>query len=123
MTTVTIPDLDGFTTHYGIRVSDIGEDGDLIILGHHDKRRALAALNRHARKVWGLQDLLDGGWGRRPVIGEITVDWATLKERCDLHDDHDKDCGECAQIAEGPWWIECGAHPAPNSFPVMYWSA
>lgn len=46
-------------THYGIPVAHIGEDGDMIALGHHSPRRALAAFNRHARKVVGLVNIAD----------------------------------------------------------------
>lgn len=46
-------------THYGIGVSHIGEDGDLVALGHHSTRRALAAFNRHARIFLGLDNLAD----------------------------------------------------------------
>lgn len=46
-------------THYGIKVSHIGEDGDLIALGHHSDRRTLAAFNRHMRVFLGLANLAD----------------------------------------------------------------
>jgi len=46
-------------THYGIKVSHIGEDGDLIALGHHRPLRALAAFNRHMRVFLGLDNLAD----------------------------------------------------------------
>jgi hypothetical protein len=43
--------------HYGIPVSDIGDDGDLIAPGHHEPRRVLAAFNRYARTQWGYPNL------------------------------------------------------------------
>ncbi len=46
-------------THYGIKVSHIGEDGDLITLGHHSDRRTIAAFNRHMRVFLGLANLAD----------------------------------------------------------------
>lgn len=45
--------------HYGIKVSHIGEDGDLIALGHHTDRRTIAAFNRHMRAFLGLANLAD----------------------------------------------------------------
>lgn len=52
-----IPDPEMEDTHYGITVAHIGDEGDLIALGHHDKRRALAAFNRHYRVFLGLVNL------------------------------------------------------------------
>jgi hypothetical protein len=46
-------------THYGIRVSTVGEDGDMIALGHHSNLRTLAAFNRHMRVFLGLANLAD----------------------------------------------------------------
>ncbi|OQQ13023.1 hypothetical protein B0675_40100 [Streptomyces sp. M41(2017)] len=46
-------------THYGISVCNIGEDGDMLALGHPGDRRALAAFNRHARVFIGLCNLAD----------------------------------------------------------------
>lgn len=36
----------------GIALSDIGEDGGILALGHHDPARLLAALRSYAREVW-----------------------------------------------------------------------
>lgn len=57
-------------THYGIPVAHIGEDGEMLALGHHSTRRALAAFNRHARDFAGLTNLADDGSAR-------TNDWAS----------------------------------------------
>lgn len=46
-------------THFGIPVSYYGEDGELVALGHHSKRRALAAFNRHARVGMGFDNVAD----------------------------------------------------------------
>lgn len=54
---ITNPEMEA--THYGIQVAYIGEDGDMLALGHHDVRRALAAFNRHARVFSGLLNLGD----------------------------------------------------------------
>ncbi|MFI5473166.1 hypothetical protein ACIA6D_23365 [Streptomyces cacaoi] len=62
-------------THYGIQVATLGEDGDMIALGHHDTRRALAAFNRHARVVWGLLNLEDSR-------SALAADWAKDIKPC-----------------------------------------
>jgi hypothetical protein len=54
-----IADPEMEATHYGIQVAHIGEDGDMLALGHHDTRRALAAFNRHARTFCDLINLAD----------------------------------------------------------------
>jgi hypothetical protein len=121
---MTIPDLEGFETYYGVPISAIGEDGDLITLGHHDKRRALAALNRYAKSVYGFLDLYDGLHPSRPMVDDIAEMWATLKQECDQmgDDGHDESkCGECIELANSSWWIECGTKQVSGSFPVMYW--
>lgn len=46
-------------THYGIPVCHIGEDGEMLALGHPGTRRAFAAFNRHARVCCQLANLAD----------------------------------------------------------------
>jgi hypothetical protein len=47
-------------TNYGIHMAPLGEDGDdILALGHHGKRKALAAFNRYARTVIGLPNIAD----------------------------------------------------------------
>lgn len=126
MTTATIPDLKGFETHYGMRVSDIGEDGNVVILGHHDKRRALAALNRHARTFWGLPDLYDGRlpmFRESPAVDHLRDCWATLVKNCG-DPGHAADCFRCRELAEADWWIDYSANETdPDAFPVMVWGS
>lgn len=122
-----IPQLQGFETRYGVPVSAIGEDGDMIILGHVDKRRALAAFNSYCRVVIGLADIYDGLAGT-PVpmaLKAISQGWASLREQCDSagDDDHPDDCDECIEISEHSWYIEVGDKERPNSFPVTYFTA
>lgn len=45
VTPIVTPSMEG--THYGIPVSSLGEDGDLIALGHHDDDKALEAFRAH----------------------------------------------------------------------------
>lgn len=45
--------------YFGIPVVYYGDDGDMLALGHHAPRRALAAFNRHARVYCGLANVAD----------------------------------------------------------------
>jgi hypothetical protein len=128
-----IPDLDHFEVYFGIRVADIGDDGDLIALGHHDPKAALAAFNAHAKTFWGLVDLLDGGqhdkarWRR--VLDSITRRWAvqcTDQCRTCMRDGQRVECGDCAEVQAvvkaGSWWIDSSAaEDEPGAFPVTIW--
>jgi len=66
-------------THYGITVCHIGEDGDMLALGHHSPRRALAAFNRHARVFVGVMNLEDSRGARiADWLGCIQERWAVF---------------------------------------------
>jgi hypothetical protein len=60
---------------YGQRVCEVGEDGAVLLLGHVDRRRAIAAANRYARTVWGLANLVDDPQCPADLI-EVTQHWA-----------------------------------------------
>lgn len=83
MPTTTIPPelLPGLSTYYGVQLIDIGDDGDVMVLGHHDApRRVVAALNRHARLYWGMPNLYDD---RSPgaytdTLKDLMPRWARL---------------------------------------------
>lgn len=52
--------LKDFFQHYGIYVSFIGEDDQLVALGHHGNERAVIfAFNRHAQVDIGLDNIED----------------------------------------------------------------
>lgn len=92
-------------THYGIPVTHIGEDGDMLAFGHHEPRRALAAFNRHARVFCGLANVVDDrraitadllndisqGWGQfrkpDPAEGE-DPDWEWVMDQCAATDEN-----------------------------------
>lgn len=129
MSNQTIPDLEGFDTNYGIPISAIGEDGALIVLGHHDRRRTVAALNRYSRKLFGFASLLDDP-AATYADAEVGLHerWAVLVTECDdrgTHDDYtatDGFCPRCREIAEAMWWIRYdAAETDPGAFPVMVW--
>lgn len=93
-------------THYGVPVTCIGEDGDLLAFGHHTPRRALAAFNLHARNDLGLLNLVDDrsataaeclayisqGWAqfRKPLSdsGDEDPDWEWVMEWCTEDDEN-----------------------------------
>lgn len=103
--TATLPTLPGFEVHYGLRVADVGEDGAVVILGHHRRRRAIAALNRHARTFWGAADLYDGERRGRVVAEFIFKRHAVVTE-----------------TARG-WELRLTTDAEAGAFPVMIWEA
>lgn len=130
MSAAAIPDLSGFAEHFGIKVSSIGEDGDMIALGHHDKRQALAAFNAYS-KTLGFPDLLDGG-GQHDVrewkwaLEAVTEVWAAEVHSCG-ECGNDPDCRFCASARavweQGNWWLRWDAKETdPGAFPAMHWS-
>jgi hypothetical protein len=77
--TIAVPDLAGYTAHYGIRVREV-RDGDdyvtaVIALDWPATRRVLAAFNAHARAgKWTLPDDLPAG----PLAGMVRQCWAVV---------------------------------------------
>lgn len=96
-TTAELPHLAMTAEIDGIGLSDIGEDGDVIALGHHDPQRMLAALRQYARSVWG-EDL-------QPT-GQIRHQWAV-------------NTGE--GVGPEQWRLEPADPTAPGAFPVTRW--
>jgi len=128
VTTAVIPDLSGFTEHFKILVSYINDEGEMVALGHHDPRHALAAFNRHARPDLG--DLLAQDYRRNPTawrkaLEQVRRTWALQQFRCDEHPEcgGPGECGACGDIAESRWWVAIGTNLAevPGAFPIMYW--
>ena len=80
-TRTLIPEPEMEATYFGITVAHIGEDGDMLALGHHSPRRALAAFNRHARTFVGLTNVADD---RRATAEDwldgITQQWAVFRK-------------------------------------------
>lgn len=124
MTTATLPDLKGLETYYGLQVSDIGEDGTVIILGHHhhDPLRVVAALNRHARTFWGCANLLDDtGKGVADLSGSLSETYAVALNSCGSPE-RPHDCQRCRELSDADWWIEWNhAADDPDAFPVTMW--
>lgn len=142
MTTATadLPDLDGFETHYGMKVSSIGEDGDLVVLGHQEPFHAIAAMNAYSRTFIGLLDMLDGGGAVRDVFygGEDgtsrlkalwMVDCVPFGSCADHVARSDENgCWACDQVREYAeykrgWWLMEAAEDTPGAFPATLWAA
>lgn len=115
---VAPPQLAGFTTLYGIQVSTIGEDGDLVALGHHDRRTVLAAFLAYYRKVMGDPISLYHD-GDSLDIGEM---WARLVGQCGGECPQPQSaiglCDACDHAARDAWFLNWDEVPQPGSFPV-----
>jgi hypothetical protein len=101
------PALDMTGTYYGVRMDEIGEDGDVIALGHVGVYRMTAALRRHAREVWG-EDLARPGTHRVTLVditARIALIWMV-------------NVGGSSQ-----WDLRWAEPTSPGAFPVTYWTA
>lgn len=77
--TLTAADFE--KTYFGVPVCSSGEDGDMLALGHPGARRALAAFNRYARKVIGLDNLADDRKATaEDWLGTITEHWGVPRK-------------------------------------------
>ena len=64
---------------YGVPITSVGEDGDMLAFGHVDPRRALAAFNRYARTVCGLLNLADDRSATTDdMLNSIRHEWAVF---------------------------------------------
>jgi hypothetical protein len=97
-------------THYGIPVAHIGEDGDMLALGHPGTRRAFAAFNRHARVFCGLANLADD---QNAVLADwadvITEKWVIFRKA---------DPGNCWEDPDCEWYFDLATEDAPGAQPV-----
>lgn len=102
--TSTLPALETHTSVYGVRLSEIGEDGDVFALGHVGKLRMVAALNWQARNVWGmdLAEFLHGD-----AVDQVVHTWMRNTGGAALTD----------------WCLEPATETEPGAFPVTYWTA
>lgn len=120
---VDIPDLSGFDEFYGVKVSSIGEDGDMIAFGHHDKRTALAVFNAYVRECLGFRNLHDyNGHHIHDPYERIFQTWAVVKTECGESDCEGTECRKCAEIKSCDWWLETNqSQETPGAFPVTEW--
>lgn len=117
--TVPVPDLDGFLTLYGVPVCAIGEEGDLVALGHHDHRRTLAAFMAYYRRVIG--DPLSLYVDDDPADVPIEAVWAELLGECGHCPDKELGtvCEQCDHVRRGDWYLTWSDEPGPGRFPIM----
>ena len=109
---VTNPETEA--TYFGIPVVFYGEEGDMLAIGHHSPRRALAAFNRHARKFCGLINAADdrdanaSSW-----LADIRTDWLVFtRPNPDEGDDPDF-----------IWYSAPATAQTPNAVPVTLLAA
>ncbi|MEU8258552.1 hypothetical protein AB0C06_30280 [Micromonospora inaquosa] len=89
----------------GIALSDIGEDGGVIALGHHDPARLLPVLRRYANEMWGeVLALADPG----DPYAQIRHEWVV-------------NTGDTVAGPEQEWCLEPVPADAPGAFPVTRW--
>lgn len=122
MTTATnLPTLSGFTTHYGIPVAGIGEEGELVALGHHEPRRAFAAFNRFVRREWGW-DLASETKTRssRTLADRIRHEHFVVGNTCG-DCDNQPDCVYCTEARRHDWWLRQANSTDRDTFPVTIW--
>ncbi len=97
-----------FTEHDGIWVSYVGEDGDVVALGHHAPELVLAIINDNPLITWTADD--------------IDTTWAVLTDP-PAHDcvaTPTVGCSGCDDTEGVPWWIQWGVERGtPGAFPVM----
>lgn len=125
-TTIPTPVVESSRTYYGVQVVDVGEDGDILVLGQGlPTRRVLAALNAHARYLgYELGDTY------ADAVANLKASWAQLTTEC---------CGIPVENPEEPtvcpddgrldrpefeWCADYFAREGvPGAFPVLVWSA
>jgi hypothetical protein len=100
-------------TNYGIRMAPIGEDGDMLALGHHEPRKALAAFNRYARIICGWTNIADDRARAQDWLDRIDQRWA-------LFTVPDPEQGEDPDYA---WYSTWCSPETPGALPVTILTA
>lgn len=111
--TAELPKLEGCKTFYGIQVAAIGEDEQLLIIGHHDDRRTVAALNAYSRKIHHLGCLFGDG---RSDPGDYLTAAAGLDRTWAVFREADPE-------SESYWHASWCAEDAIGAVPVTVWIA
>lgn len=122
--------MDGAFTYYGVMMQPLGDGRDIVmILGHHDTRRAVAALNRYCREDLELLGMFDDlSTTYEEAARDLEYRWAKLLTRCRRADrpGHKENCETCwaisCEIQSGGWWVQYDfTEDEPGVFPVMIW--
>lgn len=141
-----LPELEWFETHYGVPISHVGDEGDMVMLGHIPAHRATAAVRAYLRKLQGERDadryltyrLGSDRTTRRLAAERGMLDifqpgehrWAVVVRHCDRWPTcqlPDGDCGSpasCAEIAAASWCLKWDGVTADTdgAFPITYWA-
>lgn len=120
---------------HGLRILELGEEGEhLVVLGHHDDRRTVAAINAHARMTWGEGLHSMNGTTYTEVVGELRRHRAALvhgcgrgivrsnDERSATRSTRARPCLACA-TGDSPWGLTwaAAAQTDPAAFDVTVW--
>jgi hypothetical protein len=136
--TTSFPDvvLKDTVTVYGVPITCVGEDGDLLALGHYDDRRTVAAFAAFTRRHLGWH--MNAAFTRRhlgwhmnveyphePILSGVSRKWAVLQsDGCDaVHETwHEPQCGLCTEIRAHEWWMRWNVSESDDgAFPVTLW--
>jgi hypothetical protein len=104
---VTDPRMDD--TNYGVPVSAFGDGDAYIALGHHPRRRIIAALNKHSREFPCWLNLADDRTANaQERLDRLDYRWATFNIP-DPARNEDPDCD---------WWVHWATPDTPGAQPV-----
>lgn len=121
--TPTWPDLAGFVTYNGIRITALGDDGDVLLaMGHHPARKAAKAFEAFVKGEWDWRNLADCSphYNLADAGRALQQRWGVLLTDCGGCSG-DRDCSTCREIKDGPWYIDYDAvytAETPRAFPV-----
>lgn len=106
MTQLSDPQMEA--TYYGVPVAYVGEDGEMLALGHHEPRRVIAAFNAHARCHYGLANLADdAGATAAPWFKDLHQQWAVFTAPDPAESDY-------------AWFTDEVTEGAPGALPVTF---
>jgi hypothetical protein len=125
-----IPDLAYFELYDGIPVTEIGEDGDLVALGHHDADADVVAFQARLAALgcdlWEDSDLatwISRKWAVTVTGGCRDGDCPPASRYSSWHDE-EGNCLRCKEIREqdaiGGWWLDFDnvTESTPDAFPI-----
>lgn len=122
--------IESASFHYGLMIVHFSGAEDVpFILGHHDARRAVAALNHYSREDCRLPGVFDDPSATYvDAVSHLEKRWAKFIIGFDdiddrsLRDNEYIPCLSRRSIEEGGWLLQynCTADE-PDVFPVMVW--
>ena len=104
-------ELPAFGHHaYGVDLTWVGEDGEIVAHGHVPPLRFIAAANHLARTEWGLTNIRDNEHVLLSrVLADVRHGWAV-------------DDREMATAEGCDWWVRWGdaTEATPGAFPITW---